>query len=172
MAAFDGSKQRGHKQPSWPGGSLTFPLPSSWTPTIAIHAVPSIAVQLHTPKPTQRVPTKTSSILPVSIKANQPVTASAPECKTSSSCTSTSQDQKPHQDVPTPNYQGDEVSAKKLLGELWGLQLAHSPMKLWARNHKSARGQSLRVSIRPLRQAASFLLHRQTRDVSDHLCRV
>lgn len=130
MAVFDGSKQRGHKEPSWPAGSLTFLLPSSWTPTIAIRAVPSTALQLHTPKPTQRVPAKTSSILPVPVKANQPVTASAPECKTSSSCTSTSQYHKPHQHVPTPNCQGDEVSARKLLGELWVVQLAHSPVKL------------------------------------------
>lgn len=56
MAAFDESIQRGHKQPSWPGGSLRFPLVSSWTPTIASHAVPSTALQLHTATPTQRVP--------------------------------------------------------------------------------------------------------------------
>lgn len=58
MAAFDGSKQRGHKHPAWPGGSLRFPFPSSWTPTIAIHAVPSTALQSHTAKPTQRLPSQ------------------------------------------------------------------------------------------------------------------
>lgn len=96
VAALDGSTQRGHKQTLLGlGASLTFPLPSSWSPTIAIHAVPSTAFQLHTLTPTRRVPNKASSILPVSVKAKQPIAASVPECKIWSSCaylsTSTSQ---------------------------------------------------------------------------------
>lgn len=33
MASFDRNK-RGQNQPSWTGGSFTFPLPSSWTPEL------------------------------------------------------------------------------------------------------------------------------------------
>lgn len=126
MTTFDGSKQRGNKQPSWSVGSLTSPLPSSWTPTIAIHLSPaqhsSYTLPNNSEGPSQ------DKLHPSCSHKSKP--ASAPECKTSSSCTSTSQHHKPHQDVPTPNCRGDEVSARKLLGELWGLQLAHSRMKL------------------------------------------
>lgn len=60
--------------------------PSSWSPTIATHAGPHMAFQLHTLSPAQRVPNKTNSTLAVSVEANQATAASAPECETCSNC--------------------------------------------------------------------------------------
>ena len=171
VAAFNGNTQRGHKQ-TLPGlgASLTFPLPGSWSPTIAIHAVPSTAFQLHTLTSTQRVPSKTSSILPVSVKAKEPFAASVPECKTCSNCaylsTSISQHRGGnHKMCPCQTAKG----MRQVQGSFWVSQgdsslptVLQSYENVLARNYKAARlrtwGQSLTVSVRPLWQAASILL--------------
>lgn len=60
---------------------LTFllPLPGSWSPTVAIHAVPSMVFQSHTLTPAWRIPNNTISVPPVSVKAEELTAVSVPE---------------------------------------------------------------------------------------------
>lgn len=111
---------------------LAFPLPSSWSLTTTIHGVPSMALQLQILTPTQRAPNKTSSILPISLKANPPTAASVPDLLQLCLfvCLYIPAPGWKPQDAPTPNCQGGETSVRKLLGEPRRQQLAHSPTKL------------------------------------------
>lgn len=167
--------------------SLTFPFPhpGCWSPTVATHAVPSIVFQLHTLTPAQRVPNRTSSIPPVSVKAKQPTAASVPECKIWSngdcSSTSTSSIRVETQDVSMPNCQGDGTSARKLLGEPRHQQFAHSCTQLLkhvGQELQSSQAQDVGTvpadQCQTAVQAACILLipPHATQGVSDGLCRV
>lgn len=107
----------------------------------------------------------------MSVKAKRPIAASVPEYKTWSNCVYLSTSTSQHWDV-NHNKMCPGQTAKgmrKVQGSFWVSQgdsslptVLQSYENVLARNYKAARlrtwGQSLRVSIRPLWQAASILL--------------
>lgn len=117
------------RAPSWGrGASLTFPLPSSWSPTVAFHAVPRM---IHTLTPSWTLLNRTSSILPVSVKAKQLIAARSPSASPAVPiclllCFRTSVGTT----VRSAHSKLNDTSERKLLGEPRGQQLACVPTKL------------------------------------------